>query len=264
VITVSDQSDRVARHVEYVMGTAVSFDLRSPFPDPGTLSHTIGWLHHVDATFSTHRADSEITRLSLGEIGLDEVGEQTRAILDRCIALEQRTNGAFDAFAVPAPNGSNLDPSGLVKGWAIEVAASILEEGGAENFTINAGGDIVFRGRPDTDRRWRAGIRHPERADAQARVLEISGPAGLATSGNYERGVHIVDPRARIRPMDLASATVIGPDLGDADAYATTMFVMGLDGLGWIEEQDGYEAFLITQDQRTCWSTGFEELTSSQ
>ena len=260
-MTVRDETDQDVRHVEYVMGTAVSFDIRAPVPDPGALGRAIDWLHHVDATFSTHRDDSEITRLALGEIRLGAVDEQTRAVLDRCVELRERTNGAFDAFAVLAPNGTRLDPSGLVKGWSIEMATALLEEGGAENFTINAGGDIVFRGRPGRDRCWRAGIRHPENPVRQARILEISEPVGLATSGSYERGVHIVDPRPRRGPMDLASATVIGPDLGDADAFATAMFVMGTEGLDWIEDQPGYEAFLITLDHQTCWSSGFEEMT---
>jgi FAD:protein FMN transferase len=261
VTAVRDDRSAFVRHVEPVMGTAVSFDLRSPIPEPGSLGRAIDWLHGVDATFSTHRMDSEISRLALGDVTLDEVGERTREILDRCVALGTRTNGAFDAFAVPAPNGTRLDPSGLVKGWSIEVAAEVLEAGGATNFTVNAGGDIVFRGRPNPGRGWRAGIRHPEDPQSQARVLEVCGPLGLATSGHYERGVHIIDPRAPMGPMELASATVIGPDLGEADAFATAMFVMGLDGLDWIEDQGGYEAFLITLDDRTCWSSGFEEMT---
>ena len=259
---VRDDRSAFVRHVEPVMGTAVSFELRAPLPVPGTLGRAIDWLHHVDATFSTHRIDSEISRLALGEIRVDDLGEQTREILGRCVALEARTNGAFDAFSVPAPNGTRLDPSGLVKGWSIEVAAGILESGGATNFTVNAGGDIVFRGERAPGRAWRAGIRHPDDPELQARVLEIHGPVGLATSGQYERGVHIIDPRTPMGPMELAGATVIGPDLGDADAFATAIFVMGLDGLDWIEDQDGYEAFLITFDRRTCWSSGFEAMTA--
>ncbi len=243
------------------MGTAVSFDIRSPVPESSVLDRAVQWLHEVDATFSTHRLDSEISRLALGELQLAEVGSRTREVLDRCVTLEQRTRGAFNAFAVPAPNGTNLDPSGLVKGWSIEVAATILTEGGAANFTVNAGGDIVLRGRPSPDRGWRVGIRHPERADRQARVVELSGPVGLATSGSYERGAHIVDSRTPMGSMGLASASVLGPDLGEADAFATALFVMGVEGLEWIEEQPGYEAYLITVDHQTCWSTGFEEMT---
>jgi thiamine biosynthesis lipoprotein len=56
----------------------------------------------------------------------------------------------------------------------------------------------------------------------------------------------------------LASATVIGPDLSVADAYATAVFVMGVDGLEWIEEQPGYDAYLITHEGQTHWSSDFD------
>jgi thiamine biosynthesis lipoprotein len=51
----------------------------------------------------------------------------------------------------------------------------------------------------------------------------------VATSGLYERGLHVVDPRQRRPATDLAAATVIGPDLAMADAYATTAVAMGAE-----------------------------------
>ena len=54
-----------------------------------------------------------------------------------------------------------------------------------------------------------------------------------------------------------ASATVVGPDLGTADAYATAAFVMGLDSIDWIETQPGYHVYVITHDDTTFWSPGF-------
>ena len=142
----------VLHHVEHVMGTTVSFDIREPAPAVGALDDVVRWLHHVDATFSTYRDDSEITRFGRGELSLDELGRDTQDILLRCIELTDLTGGAFDVFAVPAPNGTMLDPSGLVKGWSIERAAAMLEAAGAMNFCINAGGDIVVRGEAAPDR----------------------------------------------------------------------------------------------------------------
>jgi thiamine biosynthesis lipoprotein len=60
------------------------------------------------------------------------------------------------------------------------------------------------------------------------------------------------------RRTDLASATVVGPDLTIADAYATAMFVMGLDGLDWIAAHPDYDAYMITRDERATWTPGFE------
>ena len=55
----------------------------------------------------------------------------------------------------------------------------------------------------------------------------------------------------------MISATVVGPNLALADAYATAVFVMGLEGLEWVEAQDGYEAYVITDDNMTLWSEFF-------
>jgi thiamine biosynthesis lipoprotein len=251
------QVPSVLHHVEHVMGMAVSIDIREPAPAAGALFDVLQWLHHVDATFSTYRDDSEITRFGRGELRIDELSRDTEEILLRCIELTDVTGGAFDAFAVPAPNGTNLDPSGLVKGWSIERAAAILEAAGAMNFCINAGGDICLRGEAAPNEVWQVGIRHPDDANQLALVLGARGPLGIATSATYERGAHIIDPRVGTPTTSLASATIIGPDLGVADAYATAAFVMGLEAIEWIDTQPGYHAYLITHDGTTCWSMGF-------
>lgn len=251
-------------HVEMVMGMAISFDIRSPVPDLTALREVVEWLHHVDATFSTYRSDSEITRLGRGEIGLSDVSAEVTDVLHTCVMLTTITDGCFDACAVPAPNGTTLDPSGYVKGWAIERAAHMLEARGARNFCINAGGDIAVRGSREPGEPWRIGVRHPAEADRQATVIDAHGPLAIATSATYERGAHIIDPRTAQPTTTIASATIIGPDLGIADAYATAVFVMGTDGLTWIEEQPGYEAFIITHDDMTMWSSRWPRCLNDQ
>ena len=89
-------------------------------------------------------------------------------------------------------------------------------------------------------------------------VVGGTGRLAVATSASYERGAHIVDPWSGLPTTELASATVIGCDLGIADAYATAMYVMGLDGLDWLEGQPGYDAYLITRDDTTHWTSGFD------
>ena len=155
------------------------------------------------------------------------------------------------------PTGPELDPSGFVKGWAVEAAARILESHGCANFCINAGGDIAIRGHVSADTPWRVGIRHPDLENLLALVVEGVGPLAIATSATYERGAHIVDPRVGESSLGLASATVVGSDLGIADAYATACFVMGLESLDWIEQRSDYDVYLISHDQQTYWSSGF-------
>ena len=251
-----------AHHVEVVMGMTVSIDVRDMPVSGEAVGEVVSWLHRVDATFSTYRDDSEVTRLGRGEIGIEDLSPDVEEVLLRCIDLSERTEGVFDAFAVPAPNGTTLDPSGYVKGWAIEHAARMLEAAGAANLCINAGGDIAIRGVAGNGRPWRVGVRHPTLADKLALTLDLPGPIAVATSATYERGAHIVDPRTGDAVTDIASATVVGPDLGLADAYATTVFVMGEAGVDWIETQAGYSAYVITHEGLTHWSSRFPHPTS--
>jgi thiamine biosynthesis lipoprotein len=246
-------------HVEHVMGMAVSIDIRDVTATDETVEDVVAWLHHVDRTFSTYDADSTISRLGRGELSLADATPEVREVLTTCERIRHVTGGAFDVFEVPAPNGTTLDPSGYVKGWSVETAAQLLEARGCANFCINAGGDIVLRGHTSGADPWRVGIRHPEEADALALVVEASGPIGIATSAIYERGPHIIDPRSGDPVFGLASVTVVGPDLGVADAYATSVFVMGREGLDWIADQPGYEAYIITNDELTRWTDGFTQ-----
>lgn len=246
-------------HVEYVMGTAVSFDLRDGAGDAG-LVEAVAWLHHVDETFSVYRHDSVISRLGRGELTLDDldtIDDDVTEVLLACEQLNDDSGGAFDAFAVPAANGTTLDPSGFVKGWALDRAASILDAHGHTDFTVNGGGDIVVRGQSAPGEPWRIGVRHPGDRDQLAMVLTAGGRAAVATSATYERGAHIVDPRTGTATTELASVTVVGPDLTWVDAYATTVFVMGTPGLAWLASHPGYDAMVITHDDRVISTPGF-------
>jgi thiamine biosynthesis lipoprotein len=209
------------------------------------------WLRRVDATFSTYRDDSDISRLDRGEISLAACAPAVDEVLTRCLALERATGGFFSV----RPAG-RLDPSGLVKGWAVDGAAERLVAAGAESFCINAGGDIVARGRPAADRRWRVGIRHPMKLEQLAAVVAVEDLA-VATSGEYERGAHIVDPHSGRPPAGLLSVTVVGPGLATADAYATAAFAMGAEGPAWTATLAGYDAMCITPDGRVLSTPGF-------
>src|SRR5919199_390560 len=121
---------------------------------------------------------------------------------------------------------------------------------------VDAGGVVGPRGRPDPARLWRVGVRHPEALDQLAAVLEVEDLA-VATSGEYERGAHILDPHTGAPPSGLLSVTIVGPDLATADAYATAAFAMGADGPAWTATLDGYDAMSITRDRRVLTTPGF-------
>lgn len=231
------------------MGMPIGIDV--PDADSVDLGPAFDWLRQVDATFSTYREDSDISRLDRGELALAECRPEVDEVLTRCLTLARATRGFFSV----RPAG-RLDPSGLVKGWAVAGAAELLAAAGAENFCINASGDVVARGRPAPDRPWRVGIRHPTDLDRLAAVLVVEDLT-VATSGEYELGAHVVDPHTGRPPTGLVSVTVVGPDLAVADAYATAAFAMGSDGPAWTTTLDGYDAMCITSEQCVLTTPGF-------
>jgi thiamine biosynthesis lipoprotein len=238
------------------MGTTVSVAVRAPLVADDVLHQFFDRLRAIDAQFSPYRDDSEVSRLARGEIAEADASLDLRHVLTACDHLAMVTDGAFDARR-HRPDG-RPDPSGYVKGWAIQEAAWILDSAGARNYWINAGGDIVARGESASGRPWRVGIQHPDRRDRVSAVLAVSDRA-VATSGSYERGDHIRDARlGGTAATGLRSVTVVGPGLAFTDAYATALFVMGLDGLRWLTAHPEYEALAITDDDRVVWTPGMD------
>ena len=246
--------------VEHIMGTAISIDLRDPTVDDGVIETTFDWLRQVDMDFSLYKPQSEISRLGRGELTVEECRSEVGEVLSLCEDLREESQGVFNAWRCRADG--RLDPSGVVKGWAVERAAGILERGGARNFCINAGGDVVCRGEREPGRAWRIGIRHPVEAGAVAGVVHAHDLA-VATSGAYERGDHIVDARTGIPSHALLSLTVAGPSLTLADAYATGGFAMGDAGIEWVAERPGYSPFAVTASGRVQYSDAFADLLVS-
>jgi thiamine biosynthesis lipoprotein len=243
--------------VEHVMGMPVSVELTDdlPYPTLATLAEGVfSWLRLVDELFSTYKPDSEVNRLRRGDLRLDECAPQVRAVVERCADLWRATDGYFDVYAT-----GGLDPSGYVKGWAVQVASDVLVAGGAPNHCVNAGGDVRVRGCPTPSNDWRIGVRHPWEPLSVSFVITGTDLA-IATSGTYERGPHIIDPHRGVPAERLRSVTVVGPDLGLADAYATAAVAMGEAGLAWLARLDGYESAVVSEDGRCFRSIGLPAL----
>lgn len=238
------------QRLEHVMGMPIIIDVRDDI-DPAAVDAAFDWFRWVDTTFSTYKPDSEISRMARGELSAAAAHPEVRQILQRSQDLKYETEGYFDIDA-----GGALDPSGVVKGWSVDRAASILERAGAENYAVYAGGDIRLHGRPDGEPEWRVGIQHPLLRDEIAAVV-VGNDLAVATSGEYERGRHIYDPHTGSPPSGLLSATVTGPDLATADAYATAAFAMGEGAVSWITRIYGYEAMLITAGRQVLSTNRF-------
>jgi thiamine biosynthesis lipoprotein len=241
------------------MGTVIGLDVRDSFLPEAAFEAAVAWLTDVDLRFSPFRPASEVSRLARAEVAPEDCSPDVRYVLTRCEALRVETDGYFDVRA-PGLRGG-LDPSGYVKGWAVEEAAQILEAAGARNYVLNAGGDVVLRGAPEDGRAWIVGIRHPLEADQVVARLALEPGLdrhAVATSGLYERGEHIVNPRTGRVPADLLSMTVVGPSLALADAYATAAFAMGRRGLRWLAGRSGYAGYAIDRELRPSWNAGLE------
>jgi thiamine biosynthesis lipoprotein len=235
------------------MGMPIVLDLRDELGS-GAVESMWEVLRRADALFSTYKEDSEISRLNRGELALEDADADVREVLVLCDEMRVITGGYFDAGSVM---DGGVDPSGVVKGWAVDRAGDVLDEAGAANYSLNAGGDIRLRGRPLPDEpRWRVGIQHPEQRDKLAAIVEGNDLA-IATSGAYARGEHVLDPHTGSPPAGVLSVTIVGPELTTADAYATAAFAMGEAGPEWTATLGLYEAMTILGDGRALLTPGF-------
>jgi thiamine biosynthesis lipoprotein len=243
------------RRVEHAMGMPIVVDIRDDDVEDGVLSGLFAWFEWVDEKFSTYKAGSEISRIGRGELAPEDAHADVRGVLARCEELRVETVGWFDVLATGV-----LDPSGLVKGWSVDRGAAILDAAGVRNYAINAGGDVRLRGRGVPGPGWRVGIEHPLEHDKVAAIVAL-GDGAIATSAEYARGQHVIDPFSGRPPEGVLSVTITGPDLGAADAYATAAFAMGEAGPAWTARLEGYEALTIMADGRVLSTAGFPRAT---
>lgn len=238
-------------HVEECMGTVFSIDIRDRGSWAGAIGEVTAWLHHADAVFSTYRPGSDISRIRRGELSARDASPLVAEVLGLCARAEAETGGFFTASW-----REGIDPTGLVKGWAIERASGILRAHGSGNHSVNGGGDIQLAGEASPGQPWRIGISDPF---DRARLLTVvtGRDIAVATSGIAERGPHIVNPRTGAPAEDLASVTIVGRSLTVADTYATAAFAMGRDALAWAEATPGIEALIVAADRTVTRTTGF-------
>lgn len=239
-------------HVEFVMGTAVTFDLRFTGDQlrdaaDAVVREACEWLHWVDTTFTTYNDASWVRRLSRGEVLIDECPKQVQDVVDLCARYRDETDGWFDPWAGPA----GFDPSGLVKGWSVQAASNLLTSRGFGRHCVNGGGDVAARGRPGDAPSWGIGIVDP--FDNQSLLLAVRAIDGaVATSGVAERGRHVWR-RDGTPATELASVTVLDPDLTRADVFATAALAMGDEARDWLSAH--VAAAYVIDAERSEWMT---------
>lgn len=211
------------------------------------------YFKRIDRIFSTYKKESEISKINRNEIKKKDYSRDVREVFRLSEKTKQETNGYFDIWR----HGS-LDPSGLVKGWAVRNASKILRKKGFNNFYIDAGGDIQVEGYNKTNKKWRVGVKNPFKQDQIVKVVCLTNQ-GIATSGTYIRGQHVYDPIAGKEQKDIVSLTVIGPNVYEADRFATAAFAMGRKGIEFISIQPGLEGYMIDRDGVATFTKGFEQ-----
>lgn len=240
------------------MGMPITAEIVDDSAKQSDIEAVFSYFKYVDEKFSTYKSTSEISKINDGQIKEQEYSDDMVTVLSLCEELKNKTDGYFN---ITTPQGK-IDPSGLVKGWSIYNAVQILMERGFKNFYIDAGGDIEARGKNNAGKDWKVGIKNPFNQDEIVKVLGISG-AGVATSGTYIRGQHIYNPKNNNKPAaGIVSLTVVGPNVYDADVYATPAFAMGQAGINFIESLKGLEGYMIDKDGVATMTSGFQKFVS--
>jgi thiamine biosynthesis lipoprotein len=225
------------RYVEHVMGMPISLALRGRHASGDRATEAwakaLDVLRDADRIFSTYRPDSYVSRLNRGELAVADCPPEVAEVLALGERARLETGGAFDVRR----NGV-LDPSGVVKGWAVERAARSFDLLAGTDYCLSAGGDLTCRVSGPASAAWRIGIEDPCAPDKVVAVVPIRNGA-IATSGLHRRGNHITDARSGTTPTVLASVTVVHRSLTQADIDATAAFALGADGLAWMQSRTG-------------------------
>jgi len=270
------------KETRLLMGMPVTVDVRDPRATQAEIDKIFDYFNYIDEKFSTYREASEIMKINRGELALEDASDDLLTIFALAEETKLLTDGYFDIKRISNENAKDLgkgwagdfyDPSGIVKGWAIWQAAKILECDGFENFYVDAGGDVQVRGFPATsDMRhatWKIGIKNPFNQDEIVKALMLTD-CGIATSGTYIRGDHLYNPRGERRKEkgervpDIISLTVIGPNVYEADRFATAAFAMGKKGIEFIESLPGFEGYMIDTGGIATMTSGFEKYVDKE
>jgi thiamine biosynthesis lipoprotein len=243
----------VARRVEHVMGMPISLALRGRHTDDeaadAAWAAVLDSLRDTDAVFSTYRDDSVVSAIRRGELALSDAPDEVHEVLAIGARAERATDGAFSVWQRSADDDQLLlDPSGVVKGWAVERASAALRALVRTDFCLSAGGDMVCRaleGEP-----WRVGIEDPRDPARVLAVVPVRDGA-VATSGTAHRGAHLVDARTGAAPRAVAQVTVVARSLTAADVDATAAYALGLEAAEWLGRRVGRSGLVVWADGTT-------------
>jgi thiamine biosynthesis lipoprotein len=238
-----------------VMGMPITIEIAGDSADPAHFERLYSYFEHVEEVFSPFRATSETSRINSGLLRIEDSSEEMRTVVRLAERTRVETKGYFDVN-----RDGVFNPVGIVKGWAVYQASEMLRQAGVWNFYVEAGGDIQLSGRNGSGDYWAVGIRNPFAPGEIVKSLLLSD-MGIATSGSYVRGQHIYDPLTAdgASTDEVVSVTVLGPNVYEADRFATAAFAMGREGIGFLEGERGLEGYMIDKSGIATMTSGFSE-----
>lgn len=235
------------------MGMPISVEIVDPHATAGVFDRVYAYFSYIDDTFSPFKTDSEVSLINQGKRQAVDYSRDMREVLALAEKTRRETDGFFNVWYQGVFN-----PSGLVKGWAIRNAARLVEQSGFSNFYVDAGGDVQLKGKNLNGQSWRIGIKNPFNEAQIVKALALAD-GGIATSGTYCRGQHIYNPKMKVQTESaVVSLTVIGPNVYEADRFATAALAMGLPGIEFIDRLKGFEGYLIDRQGNGIESSGFK------
>ncbi len=157
----------------------------------------------------------------------------------------------------------NISANAVAKGYAVDVTARWLKAQGVTDYLVEIGGEISCAGKNKKGELWSVGIDRPEDgnmvAGASMEAIVHFTDRAMATSGNYrkyyiedgKKYAHTIDPRTGYPVShNLLSVTVFAADCMSADAYATVLLVLGLEGAkAFLAAHPGLGAYLIYEEE---------------
>ena len=203
------------------------------------------YLKKVEEKFSPFLPDSLVSRhTDLGEVLQENFFDlEYQEVYSRSILAKKETRGLFNPFFE-----GKYNPTGFVKGWAIENAfmkyiKPLIDHNIIEAGAINGAGDMQVGTNTESDFYWEIGIENPEDREKIIARYRIKNGA-VATSGINKKGQHIKSEN----DIEHIQVTVIGRYLSDVDVMATVGIVSNKNIWSKIVKNKQLTGILITKE----------------
>jgi thiamine biosynthesis lipoprotein len=253
----------------YMMGTPIRIKLAGANA-PRLVERGMAEIRRLEDLLSKFNPQSEVSLINrLAGVTSVKVSGDTLACIKIGREISSLSDGAFDITLGNSKDlvvdvekrevfvkraGVEIDLGGVGKGYAAEAAVGLLLKNGAKNGMIDMRSSIAVFGR----KTWKIGIQHPRRKDQLLGKIILKGGQSLSTSGDYERGRHIIDPRSGLPAKLCQGVTVIGKNMAETDALSTAVFVLGPgEGMRLIESLPHIEGLIVDAEGKMYESSGF-------